>query len=177
MKIRCALIRHSFIGWALLNKEKKKAECGCWQVKAVACVKTIFYNGAIIFLHSHYDSKIVWHDYGCFIYNLGSSNSSSITFWTSQFGSSSRSNWTGVWTVNSNGSRTDKQSSHFSKRDECKSCILFHVRTLDLRVQVHPGELWVSKQRVHTVLEVSKLAGAKGGVPKICGFLHTLHPC
>ena len=27
------------------------------------------------------------------------------------------------------------------------------VRILDLRVQVHPGELWVSKQRVHIVLE------------------------
>ena len=26
------------------------------------------------------------------------------------------------------------------------------VRSLDLRVQVHPGELWVSKQRVHIVL-------------------------
>ena len=27
------------------------------------------------------------------------------------------------------------------------------VRNLDLRVQVHPRELWVSKQRVHIVLE------------------------
>ena len=50
------------------------------------------------------------------------------------------------------------------------------VRNLDLRVQVHPGELWVSKQRVHIVLEASKLAGAKGDVPKICGFVHPLHP-
>ena len=40
------------------------------------------------------------------------------------------------------------------------------VRNLDLRVQVHPGELWVSKQRVHIVLEASKSAGAKGDVPK-----------
>ena len=40
---------------------------------------------------------------GCFIYILDSSNSSSITFWTSQFGSSSRSNWTVNWTGNSNG--------------------------------------------------------------------------
>ena len=47
---------------------------------------------------------------GCFIYIVDSSNSSSITFWTSQFGSSSRSNWIG----NSNDSWTDKQSSHFS---------------------------------------------------------------
>ena len=50
------------------------------------------------------------------------------------------------------------------------------VRILDLRVQVHPGELWVSKQRVHIVLEASKSAGAKGDVPKICGFVHPLHP-
>ena len=51
------------------------------------------------------------------------------------------------------------------------------VRILDLRVQVHPGELRVSKQRVHIVLEASKSAGVKGGVPKICGFVHPLHPC
>ena len=55
---------------------------------------------------------------GCFIYILDSSNSSSITFWTSQFRSSSRSNWTGIWTGNSNGSWTDKQSSHFSTAKE-----------------------------------------------------------
>ena len=48
------------------------------------------------------------------------------------------------------------------------------VRNLDLRVQVHPGELWVSKQRVHIVLEASKSAGAKGDVPTICGFVHPL---
>ena len=30
------------------------------------------------------------------------------------------------------------------------------VRNLDLRVRVHPGELWVSKQRVYIVLEASK---------------------
>ena len=51
------------------------------------------------------------------------------------------------------------------------------VRNLDLRVQVYPGELWVSKQRVHLVLETSKSAVAKGDVPKICGFMHPLHPC
>ena len=51
------------------------------------------------------------------------------------------------------------------------------VRNLDLQVQVHPGELWVSKQRVHIVLEASKSAGAKGDVPKICRFVHPLHPC
>ena len=46
------------------------------------------------------------------------------------------------------------------------------VRILDLRVQVHPGELWVSKQRMLIVLEASKSAGAKGDVPKICWFVH-----
>ena len=61
-------------------------------------------------------------------------------------------------------------SSVPNRRKEC-------VRNLDLRVQVHPGELWVSKQRVHIVLEASKSVGAKGGVPKICGFVHPLHPC
>ena len=51
------------------------------------------------------------------------------------------------------------------------------VRILDLRVQVHPVELMVSKQRVHIVLKASKSVGAKGNVPKICGFVHPLHPC
>jgi len=50
------------------------------------------------------------------------------------------------------------------------------VRILDLRVQVHSGELVVSKQQVHIVLKASKSAGAKGDVPKICGFMHPLHP-
>jgi hypothetical protein len=35
---------------------------------------------------------------GCFIYILDSSNSRSIIFWSSQLASSSRSNWTGIWT-------------------------------------------------------------------------------
>ena len=47
------------------------------------------------------------------------------------------------------------------------------VRNLDLRVQVHPGEIWVSKQRVHIVLEASKSAVAKDDVPKICGLVLT----
>ena len=46
---------------------------------------------------------------------------------------------------------------------------------LDLRVQVHPGELWISKQRVHIVLEASKSAGGKGDVPKFYRFVHPLH--
>ena len=49
-----------------------------------------------------------------FIYILDSSNSSSFTFWMSQFTSSSRCNWTSISTGNSNGSWTDKHSSHFS---------------------------------------------------------------
>ena len=57
---------------------------------------------------------------------------------------------------------------HYSLR-EC-------VRNLDLGVQVHPGDLWVSKQLVHIVLQASKSAGAKGDVPKICGFVNPLHP-
>ena len=55
---------------------------------------------------------------GCFIYILDSSNSSSFTFWSSKLASSSRSNWTGICTGNSNGSWTDKQSSHFSTAKE-----------------------------------------------------------
>ena len=62
---------------------------------------------------------------GCFIYILDSSNSSSITFWTSQFGSSSRGNWTGIWTGNSNGSWTDKQSSHISRAKEMSVKAIF----------------------------------------------------
>ena len=57
---------------------------------------------------------------GCFIYSLDSSNSSSLTFWSSQFPSSSRSNWTGIWTGNSNGTWTDKQSSHVSTAKEIR---------------------------------------------------------
>ena len=48
------------------------------------------------------------------------------------------------------------------------------VRNLNLQVQVRPVELWVSKQRMHILLEASKSAGAKGDVPKICGFMHPL---
>ena len=50
------------------------------------------------------------------------------------------------------------------------------VRNLDLQVQVHPGELWFSKQRVYIILEASKSGAAKGDVPKLCGFVHPLHP-
>ena len=63
---------------------------------------------------------------GCFIYVLDSSNSSSFTFWSgSQFASSSRSNWTGIWTGNSNGSWIDKQSIHFSTAEEISVKAMF----------------------------------------------------
>ena len=39
---------------------------------------------------------------------------------TSQFTSSSRSNWTSIWTGNSNCTWTDKQSSHFSTAKEIR---------------------------------------------------------
>ena len=71
-------------------------------------------------------------------------------------------------TVDSGNSKLDFVTNFVYYR-EC-------VGNLDLRVQVHPGELWVSKQRVHIVLEASKSAGAKGDVPKICRFVHPLHP-
>ena len=61
----------------------------------------------------------------CFIYTLGSSNSSSYTFWSSKSPSSSRSNWNGIWTGNSNRSWTDKQSSHFSTAKEISVNAIF----------------------------------------------------
>ena len=65
-------------------------------------------------VHQVYQGRRATSTKGRFIYILDSSNSSSITFWTSQFSSSSISNWTGIWNGNSNGSWTDKQSSHFN---------------------------------------------------------------
>ena len=72
------------------------------------------------FLYTNWSSKFM-NFLGCFIYILDSSNSSSIKFLTSKFSSSCRSNWTGIWAGNSNGSRTDKQSSHFSTTKEILS--------------------------------------------------------
>ena len=61
---------------------------------------------------------------GCFIYILDISISTSFKFWSSQFASSSRSNWTG----NSNGTWTDKQSSHFGTAKEIRvKATFFHV--------------------------------------------------
>ena len=47
---------------------------------------------------------------GRFIYILDSSNSSSITFWTSKFSSSSRINWTGIWFFDQVGHQTTNVS-------------------------------------------------------------------
>ena len=72
-------------------------------------------------------SSLIWILQGCqkldrtrvhFIYILDSSNSSSFTFWTSQFTSSSRCNWTFISTGHSTGSWNDKHSSHFSTAKE-----------------------------------------------------------
>ena len=56
---------------------------------------------------------------------------SSFTFWSSKFESTSRSNWTGIWTGNSNGSWTDKHSSYFSTAKEMsvKATFFFVVKT------------------------------------------------
>ena len=76
---------------------------------------SFFKDGLVLGLVDLIDVKCinVAQPMDCFIYILDSSNSSSITFWTSQFSSTSRSNWTRIWTGNSNGSWTDKQSFHF----------------------------------------------------------------
>ena len=72
-------------------------------------------------------SSLIWILQGCqkldrtrvhFIYILDSSNSSSFTFWTSQFTSSSRCNWTFISNGHSTGSWNDKHSSHFSTANE-----------------------------------------------------------
>ena len=64
------------------------------------------HNGVKVFMNSLI--KIHTRLQGSFIYILDSSNSISILFWPSKFSSSSRSNWTGIWTGNSYGSWTDK---------------------------------------------------------------------
>ena len=54
------------------------------------------------------------------------SNSSWFTFWSCKLDSSSnRSYWTGIWTDNSNGSWTDKHSSHFSTAKEISVKAIF----------------------------------------------------
>ena len=68
--------------------------------------------------------NILKRPWGRFIYIIDSSNSSSFTFWSSQFASSCRrnwtSNWTGIWIGNSNDSWTDKQSSHYNTAKEIR---------------------------------------------------------
>ena len=65
---------------------------------------------------SNWYMKLRDHLWFPYRYILDSSNSSS--FWSSKLASSSRSNWTGIWIVNSNGSWTDTHSSHFSTAKE-----------------------------------------------------------
>ena len=45
-------------------------------------------------------------------------------------------------------------------------CSLFYKR-----------ELWVTKSAGAQILKASKSASTKGDVPKICKFVHPLHPC
>ena len=67
-------------------------------------------------------------------------------------------------------------AAHASKSTAAKVIqVIFRECVRNLNLRVHPGE-WISKQRVHIVLEASKSAGAKADVPKICGFVHPLHP-
>ena len=73
------------------------------------------------------------------------------TFWTSKFSSSYRSNWTGIWTGNSNGSWTCKQSSHFRTAkgwDERKSYILFHVKPQQTDFEMMLKCCWNSSELV-----------------------------
>ena len=64
---------------------------------------------------------------GGFICTFSLSISLSITLWTSKFTSSSRRNWTGTSTVNSNGSWNDKQSWHFSTAKEISAKAAFFL--------------------------------------------------
>ena len=81
------------------------------------CARESSHNGLISFFKENYNSL----PQVC-------SNSSSFTFWPSHFSSCARSNWTGIWTSiwtgiwtgNSDGTWTDKQSSHFSTAKEIR---------------------------------------------------------
>ena len=95
---RCALSPHIMTSLALLEKYPGVSNT------------TTKYS---IFIHG-WKKCMIWFQ----VMGHSSSNSSSFTFWSSQFASSSKSNWTGIWTGNSNGSWTDKQSSHFSTAKE-----------------------------------------------------------
>ena len=53
-----------------------------------------------------------------------------LTFWSSELASSFRSNWTNIWTSNSNGTWTDKHSSQFSTAKEMSvKATFFYVKT------------------------------------------------
>ena len=69
--------------------------------------------------------KMKGHRYS--ILALDSSNSSSFTFWSSQFASSSRSNWTDIWPVTQMA--IELVNNHLiSVQQKYKCYILFHVK-------------------------------------------------
>ena len=82
---------------------------------------------------------------GCFIYILHSSNSSLFTFW-----SSSRRYWIKIWTGNSNGSWTDKQSSHISTAKEIsvKSSFFFIKKWQQTTFEMMLKWCWISPELV-----------------------------
>ena len=100
--------------------------------------------GGCLDLHSCFSRKMT-HTQGHFIYILDSSNSSSITFWTSKFSCSSRSNWIG----NSNASWTDKQSSHFSTAKATARAMTVKATVISCKNTTHklwnPTELVICK--------------------------------
>ena len=92
-----------------------------FQVSWYVCQRSLLQISLSFFMRFWLQICVTFHvrkALGRFIYILDSSNSSSFTFGSSKLASSSRSNWTGIWTGNSNGSWTDKHSSHFSTAKE-----------------------------------------------------------
>ena len=87
-------------------------QCSYWRACAVLTSYKLF------MIHEHFISILhcILYIKVCFIYILDISKSSSFPFWTCQFTSTSRCNWIGISTSNSNGSWNDKYSSHFSKQ-------------------------------------------------------------
>ena len=90
-----------------------------------------------------------------FIYILDSSNASSFTFWTSQFTSSCRCNWTGTSPVNWNGSWTDKHSSHFSTAKEMsvKATFFFMCKPQQTNFEMMLKSFWTSHLQMMNGLE------------------------
>ena len=103
---------------------------------------------------------------GGFICTFSLSISLSITLWTSKFTSSSRCNWTGISTVNSNGSWNDKHSCHFSTAKEIRVKATFFFmwqsKQTNLKMMVkwwwNPSELvickWWTDQSLYSRMEL-----------------------